>query len=52
MTFNRICYNRNWNRSSCSVKCNEYDTCYIENKKSMLKKHDRLVANCKKDKPD
>ena len=52
MYFDKICYNRNWNKSSCNNKCENYDICYIENKKSKVKTHDLLVANCKKDKPD
>lgn len=52
MYFDKVCYNRNWNKSSCSNKCENYDVCYIENKKAILKKDDMLITNCKKDKPN
>lgn len=52
MIYDKVCFNRNWNKSSCSNKCCNFDKCYITSKKVKLDKGDMLVANCKKNKPD
>lgn len=52
MIYDKICFNRNWNKSSCSNKCKNYDKCYITSKIMKLSKKDMLITNVEKDKPD
>ena len=45
MIYDKVCFNRNWNKSSCSNKCCNFDKCYITSKKVKLDKGEsRLIC--------